>query len=379
MSKSLSDYQPSDILFRRVNQLDQSFLEIRKAELLAIKENILRSVVDLQAEFYHDEAEIVERQDIIDKKMTTISLLEVKIHEMELECHRISNERRLAAEAVETERKKLRQEVDDLLEYRRKSDERRLIRELVYELAVPSEMMNFKTIEDFLDRHQREIERLERMKIGTTPSQIELINNQIAESELKFNEELNGINFQCDEDGRKFYYDSNGDKKYLNEFRILMDELGDYCIDLNGNKSYLRKYAFDANGRYYLDEDDNRIYKATPYAPECRLVNGVLIRIREKLDTISVHSREDKRQEDEVDSIAAESANLNFLMKHYAKPLKMALVDMVWKQPVDPIDHFQKFLRNYEEKNQQRSTEDAFFAKLEQKRKIVARHIFEEN
>lgn len=69
---------------------------------------------------------------------------------------------------------------------------------------------------------------------------------------MKFNEELAEINFQSDENGQNFYYNNRNDvKKCLNEFRILMDEFGDYM--------------FNDNGKRFCD---NRIDKATPYSTE---------------------------------------------------------------------------------------------------------------
>lgn len=372
------DYRRSDVLIKRVTS-DQSFLEIRKSELKRIKEDIFKSLIDLQAEVYQDENEKAERQSITDKKMATISILEGKIFELELECQRINKERLLVADAVDLEREKLRKEVDDLLEYRRKIEERRLIRELVYNIVLPNEMMNFAKIEDLINEHQREIERLERMKIGQTPSQIELINKQIAELEVRFNEQLNGINFQCDENGRKFYYDSNGTKKFAHEFRILMDELGDYFIDMNDNntKTYVREYANDENGRYYLDDDDNRIYKATPYSPECRLMNGVLVRITDKTGLTSPFTSCEDWRLSKYSPFAVKSEYLKFVMENYAKPLKMALVDITWKHFVDPIDHLRRYLCSYEKQKMQKKMDDDFFANLEQKRRIIARQIFE--
>lgn len=370
------DYQTSDVLIRRVES-DQSFLELRKSELEQIKDNIFQSLIDLRAEVYHDENEKTERQNLIDQKMATLSSLEIRIHELELECQRINKQQLLAAEAVKSERLKLRKEVDELLEYRRKMDEKRLIRELVYDVALPNEMMNFEKIEKFLNAHQLKIEKLERMKIGQTPSQIQIINKQIAELEAEFNEKLNDINFQCDENGRNFYYDSNGNIKFVNEFRILMDQLGDYFLDLDNKKSYVREYANDENGRYYLDDDDNRIYKATPYSPECRLFNGVLIRINNKPEEISPPSSLGERRESEINSLVIGSEYLNFLMENYAEPLKKALVDITWKHPMDPTEHLQKYLGNYEKKRMQRPIDEDFFKNLERKRRFLARQIFE--
>lgn len=378
LKSSLSiEYQASDVVIKRVGS-DQSFLEIQKSELEQIKDNILKSLIDLRSEVYHDEDEKMERYNIIAKKEATISNLEAKIHKLELECQRISKERLAAAKAVESERKKLHQEVVDLLDYRQKMIERRFIRELAYGIAIPNEMMNFKKIEDLIEEHQHQIERLERMKIGQSPSRIEIINQQIAELERKLNEELDKINFQCDENGQKYYYDSTGAKKFLNEFRVLMDDVGDYYLDVNGNRAYVQEYRYDENGRYYLDEDNNRIYKATPYSPECRLLNGVLVRIREKSggDT-SQPSFHEERQDSEYNLIASKSAYLKFLMDHYANKLKMALVDISWKHPIDPIDHLQKYLRNYDRKQLMISIDEDFFKTLEQQRRIVVRQIFD--
>lgn len=370
------DCHPSDVLIRRVDRA-QSFLEVRKTELEKIKENICKSLIDLNAEVYHDESEKVERRRIIDEKMVTISTLELKIRELELECRRINQERLVIAEAVQSEREKLCREVEDLLEFRRKMDERRFIREMVYDIALPNEMMNFKKIDDFFNVHQREIERLERIKIGQTPSQIDSMNKQIAELEIKFNQELIEMDFQCDENGRKFFYDQNGVKKYANEFRIFMDELGDYVLDEDGNKSYLREYAHDENGRYYLDDDGNRIYKATPYSPECMLSNGVLIRIKQKSEDVSPAADYEERRISECSLLAAKSEYLGFLIENYAKPLKLALVDVAWKHPRDSIEYLQKYLSNYERKEMQRFVNDGYFGDLEQKRRIYARYIFE--
>lgn len=370
------DYHPSDVLIKRVERA-QSFLEVRKSELEQIKENICKSLIDLHAEVYHDESEKIERQRIIDEKMAIISKLELKIRELELECLRINEEKLVITEAVQSEREKLYREVEDLLEYRRKMDERRFIREMVYDIALPNEMMNFKKIEDFLNEHQREIERFERMKIGQTPSQIELINKRIAELEMEFNQKLNEMDFQCDESGRKFYYDQNGVKKYTNEFRIFMDEIGDYVLDENNNKSYLREYANDENGRYYLDDDGNRIYKATPYSPECMLLNGVLIRIKQQSEEVSPAVGYEERRISECSLLPAKSEYLCFLIENYAKPLKMALVNVAWKHPSDSIDYLQKYLSNYERKEIQRFINEDYFRNLEEKRRICARHIFE--
>lgn len=370
------DYYPSDVLVRRVDS-DQSFMEIRTSQLEKINENILKSFIDLQAKVYHDANEKFERQDVIDSKMERISSAEVKIRELDLERERINRERLKLAEALESEREKLRKEVLDLLQYRRKMDERRLIRQLVYEIAVPSELMNFKKIENFINEHQREIERLERMKIGASPSQIELINKQIADLEKKFNEQLNEINFQCDENGQKFYYDQNGVKTYLNECRIYMDELGDYSIDVNGKKTYIREYANDENGRFYLDDEDNRIYKATPNSPECRLLNGVLIRFNDESEGISPSSSQEQCQESEGSSLSSQSEYLKFLKGNYAKQLKKALVDITWRHPIHPIHHLQKYLSNFERANMQISMDEKFFKNLEQKRRIFVRQMFD--
>lgn len=370
------DYHPSDVLVRRVDN-DQSFLEIRTSQLENIKDNILKSLIDLRAEVYHDANEKVERQDIIDSQMERISIAGVKIRELDLERERINQERLKLAEALELEREKLRREVLDLLQYRRKIDERRFIRQLVYEIAVPSELMNYKKIEDFINEHQREIEKLERMKIGASPSQIELINRQIAELEIKFNDQLNDIDFQCDENGQKFYYDQNGVKTYLIECRVFMDELGDYVVDVNGKKSYLREYANDENGRFYLDADDNRIYKATPNSPECRLLNGVLIRFNDKSGSLSPSSSHEECQESDVHSISSRSEYLKFLVDNFAQQLKKALVDIMWKHPIDPVHYLQRFLGHFERTQVQISMDEKFFENLEQKRRIIVRQIFD--
>lgn len=125
---------PSDVLIRRIES-DQSFLDVRKDELEQIRNNILRSLIDIRSEVYHDEDEKIERQRIIDRKLATIELLEKKILELELECQRINRERLIIAKSVESERQKLRQEIDDLLDYRRRTEDRRYIREMVYEIA----------------------------------------------------------------------------------------------------------------------------------------------------------------------------------------------------------------------------------------------------
>lgn len=474
LSDSPNDYHISDVLVKKVES-DQSFLGIRHSELDRVKDNILKSLIDLRAEVYHDENERMERQDVIDRKVAAISILETKVYKLELERQRLNQESRLLAETVESERLNLRKEVDELLAYRRKIDDIRFMRELVYdglskemderdwlsdlveELVLPNEMMNFQKIEDLANELNREIEKLERMKAGRSPSEINVINKQIMELQMKFNEDmLAKINFLTDENGRKWYYDQNGEKAYLNEFCTLMDELGDYVLDENGKKRYVREYANDENGRFYLDEDGNRIYKATPHAPEFRLLNGISIRIKDEPEektrplsqeyrqgeedhpievksehqNLTTHSAElledgkntyvkehakesgrhhleedgnsiykdtpralevrllsgvkgisrisdEDRQDSEDQSIPFKSEHLNFLLKTYAEQLRKALVDVTWKQPIDPIDHLQRYLSNDVKKGEQRSIEEDFFATLEEKRRIAARQIFE--
>lgn len=452
--------RPSEVLVRKVES-DQSFLGVRHIGLDNIKDNILKSFIDLRADVYHEEYEKGERENVIDEKVAKISTLEEKTLQLELKRQRLNREWRQITDAMEVERASLRKEVDDLVEYQREIHKKRLIRELVYEFAVPTQMMNFQKIEDFFLEHQREIERLERMKIGATPSQIEIINKMIADLEEEFNRKLDTIDFQVDEFGRKFYYNAKGERQLVNQFRVFMDERGDYTIDDNGQKVYIKEYARDECGRFFLDDEGNRIYKSTPFAPECRILNDVLIRVTERPEgassssgtarsrsqdegrTVSSRSREQTEssrspgqtessrsrqqavsprirertaspcsQKDEqtitsrsqaesgmtscrspelshssVESrhvqmvserhlIQSKSDYLNFLVTHYADPLIRALCNIVWTNPIDPIDHLQKYIDHDVRKKKERCTENEFFKALEVKRRGVSRVIF---
>lgn len=365
-----------DNIFHKRIECDQSFLEIQKSELELLKSNILRSLIDLQLISCHDAEEKIERKRIVDLKMEKIALLEKNIVALELELQQINQTRIKAAKEVESERNKLRVEVEKLMHYQRLVEEKRMIRELVLNLALPDELFNYNKIDQLLEEHQRQIDRLERMKIGATPSQIEIINKQIAELEKKLNDALNEINFQIDKNGRKFYYDQNGCKKFLNEFRVFMDELGDYILDENGEKKYLREYAYDEHGRYYLTEDGIRIYKATPHSPEYRLYNGVLMRIC-KMKSSSETSIDVDRRKLFPHYVSGDSAYLDFLMEHYAKPLKEALTKIIFFHPIDPIDYLEKYLDNYQKVKRQSELDKRFFDELSAKRKIVARQMFQ--
>lgn len=363
-----------DFLEKRIGDC-QSFLGIKHSEIDLLERNILRSLEDIESATFRDASEEEIRQKIVSEKVSNICAVEEKLVALELECQRISRERLRAADAVEEERERLRAEIDALIKLQQSVEMRRLIREMVVELALPNEMMNFQVIDGVLDAHQRDVERLERAKIGATPSQIELISKQIDELEQKLNEQLNKINFQQEPNGRKFYYDQDGQKKYLNEFRVFMDELGDYILEANGEKAYLREYAVDEYGRYYLNEDDERIYKATPNAPESRLRNGVLFRVRGDAPTAESDGDVSMASRSEYEGKASPATEL---LRPYGEPLRKALVSLVRVQPVDPIDYIEKFLRHFEGNEMRKGREREFFNELERKRKIVARRIFNE-
>lgn len=368
--KSIQD----DFLEKRVGEC-QSFLGVKHSEIDLVRRNVLLSLEDIEAAPFRDASEEEKRQRIVSEKVSNICAAEEKLGALELECQRIGRERLRAAEAVEKERERLRAEIDALIELQQSVEMRRLIREMVLELALPDEMMNFQVIDDVLDAHQRDVERLERTKIGATPSQIELISKQIDELELKLNEQLNKINFQQEPNGRKFYYDQDGRRKYLNEFRVFMDELGDYTLDAHDEKSYLREYAVDECGRYYLDNEDERIYKATPNAPECRLRNGVLFRIRGEAPPSASDGDVSMASRSECGGTAAAATEL---LRPYGDPLRKELVSLLRVQPADPIDYIEKFLRHFEGNETRKGREREFFSQLQRERKIVARRIFNE-
>lgn len=141
---------------------------------------------------------------------------------------------------------------------------------------------------------RNEIDELEKIKVGKTSSECLLIDEQIRMLQAKLDavppDEL------VDSKYGKYYIGPNGEKifrahslaseymeidgqlvKVRSAIRLLFDDTGDFYLDANGEKVYVQKYEVDELGRFYLDADGNKIYKASPYAAEFKLENGVLV------------------------------------------------------------------------------------------------------
>lgn len=211
----------------------QSFFELRKTDLELLKIQINSTIHELQSV---DGSDKINGTKILTGKVSGIRELETKVTALELKCQAINKERQKAVFDVAQERAAILSNIDELILIEEKVERRRLVEELIYEIATPPEMFNFQKIEDFLAAHQCAIERLERAKINATPEQIEIINHQMAQLEVELNVKLDEINFQHDSSGRKYYYDRNGVKRYLNEFRIAKDELGNFYVDESNRK-----------------------------------------------------------------------------------------------------------------------------------------------
>lgn len=163
---------------------------------------------------------------------------------------------------------------------------------------------------------QKEIDELERSKIGRSPSEVERIDEQIRQL-LEKTKEIVGVGidrsssdervkgfvpkYATDEHGR-YYLNADGDKIYKTDstaseymiqdgvrlkirsaLKLLTDEVGDYYLDADGVKIYHRCYENDEHGRYYLNDEGNRVYRRGPYTSEYMLIDGVFVKVRDAI------------------------------------------------------------------------------------------------
>lgn len=222
------------------------------------------------------------------------------------------------------------------------------------------------------------MEKLEQMKLGATQSQIAIINEQIRQLQEKFHKELAQIDFQTDESGRRFYYDESGEKKFLDDVNVQMDDIGDYTLDAAGNKVYAQEYAEDEFGRYYLNENDDRIYKATPHSAECRVIGGVLMKIKQNPDQAHDHHDDSDRWIPFSEHINGENQDLDFIIKEFGTPLKLGLAEVILQQPDQPLELLVNYLKHYKRVKALEKQEEIEDQVLNAARKKAARMIFDE-
>lgn len=144
------------------------------------------------------------------------------------------------------------------------------------------------------------------MKLSPATSELEIVRNvfnDVIENNLKESikpiEYFNDINghYYLNNLNEKIYKKSSFASEYkLNEINgiftkindgreILMDEIGDYFTDEYNEKYYIKKYLIDElNGkRYFLNENQQKIYKSDPYASEYILDNNKMIKIKNSI------------------------------------------------------------------------------------------------
>lgn len=167
----------------------------------------------------------------------------------------------------------------------------------------------------------------------------------------------------------------------------------------------MREYAYDEYGRYYLDDDDNRIYKATPYSAECRLLNGVLVRTMTRQQCVDGSGNDgSSRESPQADIFVTNAVNndhasscpssqqqrqqyfptsnrddfTNMLILVYRSSLRKSLVDMAWNQPVDPVSYLEKALQHANNCAKSKIEDAKFFTQLETERKKTVRRLFQQ-
>lgn len=146
---------------------------------------------------------------------------------------------------------------------------------------------------------QSEIAELERMKLGKTSSECLRIDEKIRMLEEKLSTHLTTSRLYLEDEHGRYYLNADGEKIYkassfASEYqvidgqlvkvrsasRLLYDDAGDYYLNDKGEKVYVQKYEVDEFGRFYVDADGNKVYKANPYAAEFKLVNGELVKVK---------------------------------------------------------------------------------------------------
>lgn len=148
---------------------------------------------------------------------------------------------------------------------------------------------------------RKEIEELELLKVGKTSSEclrinekIKLLQRQISDVEVAAKISRSYI----DGEFGRYYIGVNGEKifktgslaseymlvdgklvKVRSAAQLLFDDTGDFYIGANGEKVYVQKYEVDEYGRFFIDKDGNKIYKASPYAIAFKMENGQLVQV----------------------------------------------------------------------------------------------------
>lgn len=355
---------------------DKNILQGQKSDWKMLKDDIASTMTKSRNHTCYDVKEAKEQRQMVGVKLENIEKLEQNVLALELELSKINETQMARARIVEIEREKLKQEISDLHHLKQKAEVRQMICGLVWELAMPKELFSFQQIDELLEKHRSEIDRMERTKMGKTPSEIAVIDRRIVDLETNFNKELGKLNFHNNADGRQSFYDKSGKKRYLNEFALKADDIGDYYIDEFGQKKYTKKYAYDDFGRYYLNDAGIRIYKSTPYSPEYRLQNGILRRAVSPPATAQTKHNDDDKHKFFANYEAGQSVYLDFLVSNYTKPLVEALAKIVINQPIDPIDYLEKYLAKFHCNQQRKMHEQQFFAELAQQRRIVATEMY---
>lgn len=325
-------------LERTISDLNRqlSVLHVRKEEaegkLYATKSEFDRMIAELN--------KLTELNKHLNRNASEVAAeFKAKISDLEIQRLAILNDPNL----TEEERQKLLTELDNKIQDLKKEYTQALHdiegkrEKLTSESNISTQ--NLETMrEAILTNYANLLADLEARKLGATPSELKLIEGEIAQLKEKFQQELNMINrlktrveYFVDENGRyyirsdgvKVYKESSTASEYIlgengcltkikDRAKLFMDELGDYYLDENGEKIYIRACFEDEYGRYYVDAEGRKIYKRDPYGSEYMLVNGIMI--RKSSERVCSGSEGERKMESSISSGSRSGDLVAFLL-----------------------------------------------------------------
>lgn len=373
---------------------NRKLLVVKQSELIEMKNSLFGAKASQVEQRTKAVSHIEEKEKDLKVRLKAINELELDVIALEKECERICREKQLATEKLLAKRNELDKLINDLIrlqelsesladkgqkrasQYAAKMEElaarqeailndpnltpeekQEMLKQIQEEVRKAEEQYqaDMQVIDaerekarrdsklaasslsnlqnELLAKHLAEVEQLEQMKIGASPSEIDRINEKIAELNSSFQRQTEMIyrlknqhdffvddfgRYYIDELGRRVYQrDSLASKfirnedgtftKIANAIEVLTDEIGDYYIDDAGNKIYLRKYEVDEYGQYYIDAYGRRVYKAHADGSEYILVDGVMVKIKDaRTRNAAEQTSGDFVEEESVTSIGIE-------------------------------------------------------------------------
>uniref|UniRef100_A0AAG5DXX1 Uncharacterized protein n=1 Tax=Anopheles atroparvus TaxID=41427 RepID=A0AAG5DXX1_ANOAO len=353
---------------------DKQELEGRVAELIVQRETIQRQLDERKRLLHEGVREIVRLERLI-------VVIEQQISDATVEFQRqaeFSEQRRLEVlkdKHLSSEtRQKLLAECDAELMDQRKShtSNMNLLEARRDELKRISANLaqNLETFRDEIEKkHQEQIAELEIKKMQASPSELEQFAADIKQQQTEHEENLTMLErararseyltddrsrYSITETGERVYHpaaDGHLGKERSTSEVMQEDETGVFYLDKFGQKIYHRQYFTDPQGKYYIDVTGTRIYTTTadckastqssPASPHQTNDTSVPATTDPDLPPSEDATAETESERDRRERVAADVA---YIDRTLAVPLRKGLAAVARAKPADPVGYLADYL-----------------------------------